>query len=80
MRVTTKGQVTIPLHIRNFLGIGPHSEVEFTISEGKVLLYPVDGRSEEESASRFARFRGILRGKLSTEEWMEATRGSDRDS
>ena len=30
MRVTTKGQVTIPKHIRDHLGIGPGSEVEFS--------------------------------------------------
>jgi len=29
MRVTTKGQVTIPKPIRDHLGIGPGSEVEF---------------------------------------------------
>jgi AbrB family looped-hinge helix DNA binding protein len=31
MRVTSKGQVTIPLAIRRKLGILPHTEVEFEI-------------------------------------------------
>ena len=31
MRVTTKGQVTIPQDIRERLGILPHSEVEFDV-------------------------------------------------
>lgn len=29
MRVTTKGQVTIPRHIREKLQIGPNTEVDF---------------------------------------------------
>lgn len=33
MRVTSKGQVTIPQHIRGKLGIAPGSEVEF-LEEG----------------------------------------------
>ena len=38
MRVTTKGQVTIPTRIRGYLGSRPHGEVEFTIREGQVVL------------------------------------------
>lgn len=34
MRVTSKGQVTIPKHIRDRLGIKPGSEVEFVATEG----------------------------------------------
>ena len=37
-RVTVKGQTTIPLQIRRFLGISPHDLVSFNISEGKVFL------------------------------------------
>ena len=33
MRVTIKGQVTIPQHIREKLGILPNSEVDFLIEE-----------------------------------------------
>jgi len=31
MRVTSKGQVTIPHEIRERMGITPHSEVEFLV-------------------------------------------------
>jgi bifunctional DNA-binding transcriptional regulator/antitoxin component of YhaV-PrlF toxin-antitoxin module len=37
-RVTVKGQTTIPLQIRKFLGISPHDLVSFNISGGKVFL------------------------------------------
>ena len=42
MRVTTKGQVTIPKEIRTHLGIGPGSEVDFVISGDDVTLVPLD--------------------------------------
>ncbi|MGE0500914.1 MAG: AbrB/MazE/SpoVT family DNA-binding domain-containing protein [Rhizobiaceae bacterium] len=38
MRVTTKGQVTIPKEIRDHLGIVPGSEVEFVREETGVVL------------------------------------------
>jgi len=31
VRITSKGQVTIPLHIREALGLHANSEVEFTL-------------------------------------------------
>ena len=34
MQITSKGQVTIPQEIRNRLGLLPHTEVEFELSEG----------------------------------------------
>ncbi len=36
MRVTTKGQVTIPLIIREKLGITPATEVDFIEEKGSV--------------------------------------------
>ncbi|PWJ78389.1 AbrB family looped-hinge helix DNA binding protein [Pseudaminobacter salicylatoxidans] len=38
MRVTEKGQVTIPKEIRDRLGIGPGSEVEFVERDSVVVL------------------------------------------
>lgn len=38
MRVTEKGQVTIPKPIRDKLGIGPGSEVEFVERDDSVFL------------------------------------------
>lgn len=42
MRVTSKGQVTIPKHIRDRLGIGPGSEVAFVEREDGVSLEKAD--------------------------------------
>ncbi len=38
MRITAKGQVTIPQAIREKLGLHPATEVEFEIEEGKTLI------------------------------------------
>lgn len=40
MRVTSKGQVTIPRDLRELAGIEPNSEVIFTIEDGKLVVSP----------------------------------------
>ena len=46
MRVTTKGQVTIPKEIREKLGIEPGSEVEFVERDAGVVLEKRDNAIE----------------------------------
>jgi len=51
MRVTEKGQVTIPKNVRSNLGIKVGSEVEFELQEGAAVLRLVeetDGQAERE--------------------------------
>jgi AbrB family looped-hinge helix DNA binding protein len=43
MRITSKGQVTIPQHIREELGLHPNTEVEFKIERGRATLTPKKG-------------------------------------
>lgn len=38
MHVTEKGQVTIPKHIRDAVGVLPGSEVTFAIEAGKIVI------------------------------------------
>ena len=40
MRLTSKGQVTIPEEIRERLGLLPHTEVEFEIDGDAVRIRP----------------------------------------
>ena len=74
MRVTTKGQVTIPARIREYLGIRPHAEVEFQVRDGQVVLVKAEAAAEN-GTGKFAGVRGILAHSLTTDEWMKATRG-----
>ncbi len=43
MRITSKGQVTIPQDIREELGLLPHTNVEFVVERGRAVLRPVPG-------------------------------------
>ena len=74
MRITSKGQVTIPQAIREQMGLLPETEVEFEIVGDVVQLRPIPGKS-----TRGRRIVDALRGKaterLSTEEIMALTRG-----
>jgi len=36
--ITSKGQVTIPLEIRNNLGLNKGDKLDFTLSEGKIVI------------------------------------------
>ncbi len=76
MKLTTKGQVTIPKHIRRFLGVAAHSEVEFRIRDGRVVVEKADSLDEPVAAgSRFEALRGSRKAGLSTDQWLESTRG-----
>ncbi|MBZ9700199.1 MULTISPECIES: AbrB/MazE/SpoVT family DNA-binding domain-containing protein [unclassified Mesorhizobium] len=85
MRVTTKGQVTIPKQIRDHLGIRPGSEVEFVATdEGARLVAVNENLPEEEKLRRFSnvldRMEGTLDlGGMTTDEYMEWLRGPRED-
>ena len=56
MRVTSKGQVTIPRDLRELAGIAPNSEVIFAMEGGKLTIAPKDGKQELEDRLRLERF------------------------
>lgn len=73
MRITSKGQVTIPQHIREALGLLANTEVEFVLEDGWARLV----KSEKSTARGEAAVRA-LRGrasvKMTTDEIMALTR------
>jgi AbrB family looped-hinge helix DNA binding protein len=70
MRVTQKGQVTIPLEVRRALGIRPGSDVEFELDERGARL-----RVDRERVGReIGRMRGAGDGEMTTEEILALTR------
>jgi AbrB family looped-hinge helix DNA binding protein len=56
MRVTSKGQVTIPRDLRELAGIKPNGEVIFSVENGKLVLTPKGGKQEIEDRDRLNRF------------------------
>ena len=75
MRVTTKGQVTIPLEIRRKLNITPATEVDFVWGkDGRVYLVK---KADQPANKRFSKLRGIATVKMTTEEIMALTRSDE---
>lgn len=76
MRITSKGQVTIPADIRERAGLLPHTEVTFEFDGKTVRLVPAKARRKD---ARGARVVAHLRGRgdvaMSTEAIMALTRG-----
>lgn len=76
MRITSKGQVTIPIDIREKAGLLPHTEVAFEL-DGKTVR--VVRASMAKKPSRGARVVSRLRGRgdvaMSTDAIMALTRG-----
>lgn len=75
MRITSKGQVTVPLHVREALGLVPGSEVEFTVDGNTARLSKRKApgrRSLGREIVEHARGRGT--GTLTTDEIMRLMR------
>ncbi len=70
MRVTSKGQVTIPQDVRRRLGIEPGSEVDFEVDDDAVRLVR---RTEGHGAGLVQQMRGRPL-KMTTDEIMALTR------
>ena len=77
MRITSKGQVTIPLSIREQAGLVPGLEVEFEVDDaGMVRLHRKADRPRNAALEEaIDRLRGSATTKMSTEEIMALTRG-----
>lgn len=74
MRITTKGQVTIPIEIREALGLLPHTEVEFELMDGWARLRKAEGGNAR-GREIVEAMRGRADTGLSTEEILALTRG-----
>jgi AbrB family looped-hinge helix DNA binding protein len=80
MRITTKGQVTIPQEIRERAHLLPGSEVDFVYRRGEVVL-KARGRRQSRGRRAIERARGAANERRfenwSTDEIMRYLRGDD---
>lgn len=76
MRVTTKGQVTIPIEIRQQLDIGPECEVEFEVVGNVVQLRKASANTER-GRRVLARLLATPYAGPSTDELMALTRAKE---
>jgi antitoxin PrlF len=78
MRITSKGQVTIPKGIRDEFGLLPGTEVEFVAEGGQVKVHKLEGdRSRGREIVEHLRNASGGDIDLSTEEIMRMTRGEN---
>ena len=76
MKITTKGQVTIPQALRVKFGLLPNTEAAFEEADGGVFIRPAKPKHvliEE----RLREARGIADTTLSSHEIMRLTRGEN---
>jgi AbrB family looped-hinge helix DNA binding protein len=73
MRITSKGQVTIPQAIREKLGLHPETEVEFTVERGAAVLRPKK-RDDSIGARTVARLKQGPKMTMSSKELLALLR------
>ena len=73
MRLTSKGQVTIPLGIRKRLGLFPNTEVEFDVVGQSVRIRKATKQSRGREIVEH--LRGTGTSGMTTDEIMALTRG-----
>ena len=77
--LSSKGQATIPKHIRDSLGLKPGSKLEFTVNDaGEIVLRPTTTPTET-MQQRLDRAVGILKEPWpgGTDAFMALMRGDD---
>jgi AbrB family looped-hinge helix DNA binding protein len=73
MRITTKGQVTIPQAIRDRFDLHPHTEVEFVVEGGRVFLKRKKGATTR-VARMMEHFRNAPKMRMSSKELLAILR------
>lgn len=73
-RITSKGQVTVPVQIRRKLGLRQGDKVEFREQGAEAVI-----ARAADSGSPFDKYEGILRGKNkpTAKEWLAELRDED---
>jgi AbrB family looped-hinge helix DNA binding protein len=75
MKITTKGQVTIPQDVRDEFGFLPNTEVEFVRDGAGGVRLRKAASPGRRGAALVAALRGKWRSPLSTDDVMKLTRG-----
>ena len=76
MRITSKGQVTIPQAIRERLGLLPDTEVEFEIDRDAVRMKRATApRRIDRGRALIEHMRGRGSRRITTDQIMKLTRG-----
>jgi AbrB family looped-hinge helix DNA binding protein len=75
MRITSKGQVTIPIEIRKRAGLLPEAEVDFVVEGQTIRIVRVPSSRRESRGARAVRgLRGTASVTMTTDQIMALTR------
>ncbi len=74
MRITSKGQVTIPRRVREKMGMLPHTDVEFVVKGNAVYLKKKGETRKKRGRELLGKMRGKATVKMTTDEIMALTR------
>jgi AbrB family looped-hinge helix DNA binding protein len=77
MRITSKGQVTIPVEIREKLGLLPHTEVVFGIKGDEATIRRADDSDQRRGERLVQHLRGRGTVAMSTDEILALTRADE---
>jgi AbrB family looped-hinge helix DNA binding protein len=81
MRMTSKGQVTIPKHVRESAGIKPGVDLAVVYERGEIKIKrevnSKNGDASMQYAAWLKRVRGVATANVTTAEILAATRGRD---
>ena len=75
MKITSKGQVTVPQHIRERLGLLPNTDVDWELKEGAAVLKKAAVGDLRRGRALIEHMRGRGTVRMSTDEIMALTRG-----
>ena len=75
MRITSKGQVTIPAQIRAKAGLLPNTEVEFIHDRSGVRIVKARGRKPSRGDEAVRLLEASAKVKMTTDEIMALMRG-----
>lgn len=81
MRITAKGQVTIPQHVRRAAGLMPGTDVSFELDDGAVRLVKEESRNPRSTRGErlVARLDGAGSYGMSTDEILALMRGASAE-
>jgi AbrB family looped-hinge helix DNA binding protein len=77
--MTSKGQVTIPKRVRDYLGLKPGSDVEFQYAGPRQVVVKAAETEENRLEHALEALRGVAGPGMSTDEVMRLTRGWGED-
>ncbi len=76
MRMTVKGQVTIPIEMREKLGLLPNSEVEFELAGDSIRIRKANSKGGKSRGQRMLEaMRKAPKPGMTTDQLMALTRG-----